>query len=225
MNIYVQGFCFVYMIIFNICHFNNSMKPLFLLSVIYRQVQCSYINTGRFILYIPYLQFCSDWLFQFTYRQVHFVNSLNIQSHSDWLFLYTYRQVQGIVYMLLMQFIAQPLSSYELHLGTGCSTTNQKANDFTPQDWTSKTQLDELLYQQSVCWTICNGIWFNKMQDITLCTTYINPTRRLNQHTSHVWRNILSRTRHHFKRCFWYFNCYTAHLLKYSILCYVWTDL
>ncbi|XP_052770532.1 solute carrier family 49 member A3-like [Mya arenaria] len=45
-------------------------------------------------------------------------------------------QIQGIIYLLLMQFIAQDLSEEELEKGTGCSTSNQKANDFTPQDWT-----------------------------------------------------------------------------------------
>ncbi|XP_060565003.1 solute carrier family 49 member A3-like [Ruditapes philippinarum] len=45
-------------------------------------------------------------------------------------------QVQGIIYILLMQFIAQDLSQEELNKGTGCSLKNAKANDFTPQDWT-----------------------------------------------------------------------------------------
>ncbi|KAH3789896.1 solute carrier family 49 member A3-like [Dreissena polymorpha] len=45
-------------------------------------------------------------------------------------------QIQGVIYMLAMQFMATDLSEYELSLGTGCSTSIQKANDFTPQDWT-----------------------------------------------------------------------------------------
>ncbi|KAL4231241.1 Major facilitator superfamily domain-containing protein 7 [Mactra antiquata] len=45
-------------------------------------------------------------------------------------------QVQGIIYMLLMQFIAQDLSPEERAEGTGCNQKNLSANDFVPQDWT-----------------------------------------------------------------------------------------
>ena len=51
------------------------------------------------------------------------------------------RQVQGIVYILLMQFMTKDLSASELRKGTGCNETNQKANDFTPQDWTGKREI------------------------------------------------------------------------------------
>ena len=40
-----------------------------------------------------------------------------------------------------MQFMTKDLSASELRKGTGCNETNQKANDFTPQDWTGKREI------------------------------------------------------------------------------------
>lgn len=44
------------------------------------------------------------------------------------------RQIQGIILMLVAQFVAQPLSDYDASLPQACPSDGE----FEPQDWTSR---------------------------------------------------------------------------------------
>ncbi|CAG2224614.1 solute carrier family 49 member A3-like [Mytilus galloprovincialis] len=47
-------------------------------------------------------------------------------------------QIQGIIIILVLQFLAQPLSPEDLAIGTGCSggCSGNSTSQFTPQEWT-----------------------------------------------------------------------------------------
>ena len=62
----------------------------------------------------------------------------NLFSVFQYVFHIFFSQIQSIIFILVMQVLAQDLSEYELNEGVGCAKGNTEANGFTPQDWTGK---------------------------------------------------------------------------------------